>query len=404
MTMAEKEDFEYNDEFFFKDAIRDRAAAEFSSIWFALYSEKVRDEFGKNDEKTKKLKEDFQWWGFLVVRFAVVALAIAAVEPTLLRPAAEAGYLPHAASVVAAVFAGLLGVTSVLMGYFGMGFAGRKRNWLRSRLLCERIRQWRWQYYCAHIPEILSASPDATRRIEYAARHELAFSEFLQKLKNEQEAVLENILSSDDPSSDDTPSPDAVWAQDVFKTAVLRDETLQAIESAKLPAGDPAAQLVAAYKNIRIGAQKRYAKYLVKKSGPFATHPATQKAWLHKRSTRLLLGIFGLHILILALVLALFLPVTVTKTIDVAAVAMGVLAVILALFALGFRAIEDGLRPSEHLGRLKGYLAEVGSIEEAFDEAKSASTRRNLMMALEKASYKEMVDFLQAGNRSNYVM
>jgi hypothetical protein len=393
--MAEKEGFAYNDEFFFNEEVRKKAAAEFSSIWFALYSENVSNEFRKNDNTAKKLKADFQWWGFLVVGFAVLALSIAALEPTLLRPAAGAGYLPKATIETAATLAGLAGVASVLMGYFGMGFSGRKRDWLRSRLLCERIRQWRWQYYCAHIPEILEASPDEKGRTAYAVQHDIAFVQFAAKLKEEQEPILQAILSSDPPS------PDAVWAQADFKNGIQRPETLHAMESSIPTAGGAAAQLIAAYTNARIGAQKRYADYLVTASGPFTTHPATQRAWLHKRSVRLLLAIFGLHILILALILAeivpIHLPAAVTNT-------MNVSAVILALVALGLRAVEDGLRPSEHFGRIKGYLAEVGSIEEAFDEAQSASARLNLMIALEKASYKEMVDFLQAGNRSTYVM
>jgi hypothetical protein len=393
--MAGREDFEYNDEFFFDATTRERAAADFSNIWFALHSEKMAAEFRKNDDEAKRLKAEFQLWGFRVVILAVLALSLAAVEPTFLRPATEAGYLHSATSEIVAAFGGLAGVASVLIGYFGMGFAGRKLHWLRARLVCERIRQWRWQYYCAHIPEILEASADRIRREEFASRRDAEFSKFVENLKAGEEAALRTILS---PAAE---SPDAVWAQAEFKTGLQRIETFHAIESAKPPGNDPASQLVAAYKNARIGAQKRYARYLVKDSGPFTTHPATQRAWLHKRSITLLYAILGLHILVLVLVLVGILrfhpPAIVAGT-------MNVSAVILALVALGLRAVEDGLRPSEHLGRIRGYLAEVSSIEEAFDEAATAGAKRGLMIALEKASYKEMVDFLQAGNRSRYVM
>jgi hypothetical protein len=393
--MAGQEDFEYNDEFFFDATTRQRAAADFSDIWFALHSEKMAAEFRKNDDETKRLKAEFQLWGFGVVILAVIALSLAAVEPTFLRPATEAGYLHSATSEIVASVGGLAGVASVLMGYFGMGFAGRKLRWLRTRLLCERIRQWRWQHFCAHIPEIVEASADKIRRDEFASRRDLEFSKFVENLKAGQEAALRTILS---PAAE---SPDAVWAQADFKIGLQRIETLHAIESSKPLGNDPASQLIAAYKNARIGAQKRYARYLVRDSGPFTTHPAIQRAWLHKRGVALLLAIFTLHILVLALVLAgifpFHSPAIVTAT-------MNVSAVILALVALGLRAAEDGLRPSEHLGRLKGYLAEVSSIEEAFDEAATAGAKRDLMIALEKASYKEMVDFLQAGNRSQYVM
>src|SRR5262249_55263100 len=130
---------------------------------------------------------------------------------------------------------------------------------------------------------------------------------------------------------------------------------------------------------------------------PFTTHPATQRAWLSNRGLALLMAIFVLHIIVLAGAFALHVPPPALKV-------MHVTAIILALVALGLKALEDGLRPAEHLGRITGYLAEVSSIEEAFDEASSGEARQNLMVALEKASYKEMVDFLQAGNRSRYVM
>jgi hypothetical protein len=86
------------------------------------------------------------------------------------------------------------------------------------------------------------------------------------------------------------------------------------------------------------------------------------------------------------------------------AAALSILAVIFALVARGLRAVEDGLSPSEHFGRFKGHWAEVSSKEEGFTEARFENTVRNLMIALEKAAYKEMVDFLQAGNRSRYEM
>ena len=84
--------------------------------------------------------------------------------------------------------------------------------------------------------------------------------------------------------------------------------------------------------------------------------------------------------------------------------ALHVSALILALIALGLRAIEDGLRPAEHLGRITGYLSEVSSIDDAFRDVVTGAARRNLMAALEKASFKEMADFLRAGDRSRYVM
>jgi hypothetical protein len=388
--MAGDGGFEYNDEFFFDPRARDRAAKQFSNIWFALYSKKLSDAFKENDEKTKALKVGFQWSGFGVVGLAVLALSLAAIEPTFIRTAVERGMVHARTSEIVAAVASIAGVLSVLMGFFGMGFSERKVNWLRNRMLCERIRQWRWHYYCAHIHEIRGALGDKAGQEAYATKHDAEFYQFIEKLKANGGQALSAVLSTGQEN------PDAVWAQPDFKFLFQRGETLSAIESA-MNKDVPAAEIIAAYKNVRIGAQKRYASYLVEDTGPFATHPATQKVRLHNWGVGLLFLIFALHILLLFGILVCHVSALV-------AAALSILAVISALIALGLRAVEDGLRPSEHFGRYKGYLAEVGSIEEVFTEARIETTVRNLMIALEKASYKEMVDFLQAGNRSRYVM
>jgi len=388
---TERQEFEYNDEFFFDATMREDAARYFSNIWFALYSETISNEFRKHDDEARKLKTNFQIWGFRVVGLAVFGLSVAAIEPTFLHPAIDADYLHKTSSKVAAALAGLAGVASVLMGYFGMGFSERKLRWLRTRLVCERIRQWRWQYFCAHIPEAITASADDRLKQEYASRRDGEFSSFLDGLRANQENALKVVLSQ---SADD---PDATWVRAEFKSGIQRPDLSAAIEFSDEAHATTIGKLLAAYGNVRIGAQKRYARYLVGDSGPFSTHPATQRAWLHKRGIALLMAIFVLHIIVLVGTVIFHMPALALKMISVS-------AIICALIALGLRTIEDGLRPSEHLGRITGYLAEVSSIEEAFNEAASGDARRYLMIALEKASYKEMVDFLQAGDRSRYVM
>jgi hypothetical protein len=383
--MTEPENFEYNDEFFLKDRDRERAASEYPTVWFAVYSKTMSTKFDEYDKETKALKLSFQWWGYGVVVLAVIALSFAALEPTAL-----AHRFPEWAINGAAVVAALFGIASVLAGYWGMGISDRKMHWLRNRMVCEGIRQWRWQYYCAHIPEILKASGDPERERAYAEIRDRDFSTFVTELRADDRNRLKAILA------ENVQDPKLLWWQPEFKNSVMSDETLQALQAPVDQQEGSAELLVAAYDEFRIGAQKRYANYLVKKTGPFSTHPAKQKEWLHRRGVWLLLAIFGLHI---AVVLGVLFPLP-----QFDASGVGVSAVILALLALGLRAVEDGLRPSEHLGRYAGYLAETSSIERAFDDAETALVKRNLMVALETAAYKEMVDFLQAGNRSRYVM
>src|SRR4051794_23534170 len=181
----EEQEFQYNDEFFFDPLMRERAERDFSAIWFALYSEKISKEFREHDETAKRLKREFQTWGFRVVGFAVLALSIAALEPTFLPQVVDAGYLPDISGEIVATIAALAGVTSIAMGFFGMGFSSRKTHWLEVRLLCERIRQWRWQYFCAHSLEALAASSNLQLQEEYTSGRDKYFSDFIEGLKKD---------------------------------------------------------------------------------------------------------------------------------------------------------------------------------------------------------------------------
>ena len=101
------EEFEYNDEFFFDPRMRASATQNFSATWFALYSQKISNEFRKHDDDARRLKAEFQWWGFRVVGLAVFALSLAAIEPAFLHSAVDAGHLPVFVSSAVAALAGI---------------------------------------------------------------------------------------------------------------------------------------------------------------------------------------------------------------------------------------------------------------------------------------------------------
>lgn len=380
--------FEYNDEFFLDEEARKRARAEFAPIWFALHSDEIVSTFRGLDEEAKRLKSGFQKWGLGVVILAVLALSIAAIEPAYIHPLVDKNLLPKSASLYAGAAAAIAGLISIVMGYFGMGIGQRRRQWLRTRLLCERIRQWRWQYYCARIPEALDAVGNAEKQRRYEAARDAAFKSFIAELRAGSDAAVEHVLTEEAKASSN------VWLGDLG--AAFHAPALAAALDSAGKEGH-ARQIIVAYDRIRVGGQRRYADYLVTKKGPFKTHPATQQALLHKASTTLIFAILALHVILLVGAFRFHEAETLFKLSHVS-------AVVLALTALGIRAIEDGLRPAEHLGRFKGYLDEVVSIGRSLTDATSGRERQNVMIALETAAYTEMVDFIRTGQRSQYVM
>lgn len=78
------------------------------------------------------IAESVSVWSLGLSRSVFGALALAALELSLVHPASY--------GVALAVISGLCGILSFLIGSVGVLLARRKRNWLRCRLMGERIR------------------------------------------------------------------------------------------------------------------------------------------------------------------------------------------------------------------------------------------------------------------------
>mgnify|MGYP001766176244 CR=1 FL=1 len=387
VSVTSKE-FEFNDEFFLKPEIEAKGASTFQRTWFAIHNPNISKAFNDIDILAKQQKRKFQNFGFWAVGFAVLALSLAAIESAFILPAVDAHQLPKGVSTAVALAAALAGIVSCSVGLLGMGISGRKRQWLETRLICERIRQWRWQYFCANIPKIIAASGNQQKVEEYQATWTEDFNRFLAELRT---TVADHLKSALVPSR----SADvAMWLDDGFGHSV-KSLDLGGL-SASSPEKETMGELLAAYANIRIGAQSRYAAYLVTPDGPFRTHPGAQRRTLHRAGTWIVIAILALHLAVVAGIL-LGSPELKSKLVHVT-------AIVFAFCALGLRAVEDGLRPKEHLGRLKGYLAEITSIGDTYDPLRGDYRERAAMVALEKAAYKEMLDFLQNADKAKYVM
>ena len=263
------------------------------------------------------------------------------------------------------------------------------------------MRQWRWQYYCRSLPEIVRAAGDPELEREHVANRRKALTLILEELERSAGDRLKNIVSDVDRLTENFVIDADLSPDD------LRYRLSTALKEGDLPERrDVGKELTDAYGNVRIGAQERYANYITGKVGRFSTHPRIQKMWLGSFDEVLLVLILGVHFFVTIMVLIYGSEILKVAVDDLgnALKIFHTLAVLLALTALAVRAVEDGLRPSEHLGRYLGYAAETRSIRDNFNAARTPELRAEAMLSLERASYEEMVDFLKAGHRSRYVI
>lgn len=374
IRMENIEGFSFNDEFFLTDRDRKNLEIIYPKTEFSIYSSHISDAFLAIDRSVKGQKKLLQNIGFLTVTFALLALITATVEPTIFAQLAHDGHIDEKIPKAMAVIASIFGIISVLVGVFGLGFSTFRDRWLAGRLIAERIRQWRWQYFCAHLNEIYAAAQDiGPAKDEYQKRMNAAFDLALAEFKLNFRFHYDQICCESDAPA----WIDPTWEQDLKQNAQLLIDSNQ----------DPILrELRQAYLDIRIGAQERYAIYISTGEGPFRTHPRTQLNIIRGWSYAIIVAVFVVHALVLVGAWR-EIPALISPEVHA-------LAVSAALCALALRALEDGLRPTEAMTRMRGYLAEIRALRRKFQAATTSAEMKDVISSMEDASFREMQDFL----------
>lgn len=390
--------FVFNDELLLRCDDVMAVKAKYPTVAFAFYTTPLRESFPTINAEADGMKRKFRKSGLWAVALGTIGLWLATIEPIYLTSAASSAHLHGVTSSIVAVAAAGFGVLSVLIGFsgllvgpFSIGTLGTKRRWLQLRLVGERLRQWQWQYFFTHLPEIIEAVPSQEKQAAYIKLRDEAFSTFLVELLNTQSDRLDQQVQADfDPSI----SLDWIHPEFAARAAKLGrlEETLTKGAGENQPSSIQ--ELLSGYQEIRLKGQIDYVTYMTK-PGPLGTHAITQKKWIGILSSCILVLIVLLHLGILAAVIA-EIPAMKGPIVHV-------LIVVLAIAALALRVIEEGLRPTEQIARLRLYLREILSARQRFQE-NSMLAKVTAMRTLEEAAAREMREFLQSANKSRYII
>lgn len=378
------EEFVYNDDLVLNQEKREELKRDYPRVWFALGQPGAGEVFDKVDKVAKQEKTNFRNYGFMAVCLATLALVLASMEPAL------RSYFPKNVEwpgQVLALVASAVGLLSVAIGMAGMGISVRKRQWLQNRLLAERLRQWQWQYFVANIPAMLEAAKSEAGMEAFRVARATAFADFHRRYSRNVGGRLNEILGEGRTLLTKTwIAPDQGKSAAAVGQWLARKEPIVGDERVILD------ELFRAYDSERFGGQMDYVGYMLG-DGPFNTHSVTQRATLQGIGRNIVLVIVGVHVLVIAGIA--------TGRMDLTAPA--VLTMTLALIALAARVIEDGLRPTEQITRLQGYLSVMATARGRFTSGDDGQ-KVAAMIALEEAAAVEMIDFLREGHHARFVM
>lgn len=374
MKVTPSDHRKFNDDLLLHEDDRKLASVNYPTIYHVLDHPELRAVFSNYDTAANRAKRIGLIAGLWAIAFGFGALGIAALELILVHPT---GY-----SIALAVISGLCGLLCFLIGSVGVLFAGRKRNWLRCRLMGERTRQFHFQMLVSRLPEILASLRSDTAKATFLSERNVWFATFKAHLIGKLDSTLAEILheeNSIDP-----------WLHDSAPRAKL----------ARMQVSKELNPIFDAYRELRIVHQLDCANYKLQDDYRIiSAMPRRQMAVIYGLVFALIVLLVVVHVGILAG--ALF-PSSIFAALH--SPEATVFIIWLALAALALRAIEQGLQPEREIERYQQYRSGVRAILDRYDNAASQDEKIEIMREMERLAFEEMHNFLITNERSRFVM
>lgn len=347
-----------NSDLLLNDAERQTWTAEHPRLAVVFDFENLRNEFGQHDREAIRLKGSTH----NRARFAVLASIAGA---TLLS---ISGFFPSGGLQKFAAGVALL-MTIISLIWIGLQFflgGGARKAWLKQRFICERLRQFHFQYILNNWNEAASAMQDETLAAEFRLQRDKALKECLSTLKNDglgYQSAINDVSHTE------------LWL------CHQRSDNSQADTSST-----DASDILLAFSELRLGIQLRYSGKTLEtdKMGPGAQ--ASFVEWSLKFLPMLLLisTVCTFAFLLTGPDFAYILGSMISITI-------GALALSSGIFVKVDRAIEERDRNEAYHGQL---LNISHGMRSATPDVKYALFRQ-----LEAVSYEEMRAFLKTHQR-----
>jgi len=81
-----------------------------------------------------------------------------------------------------------------------------------------------------------------------------------------------------------------------------------------------------------------------------------------------------------------------------------IIVIWIAILALGFRALQEGLQPGREIERYRHYRAGVRAVRDRFVTATSVAEKLEVMQEMERLSFDEYRNFLRSNNEARFII
>jgi len=370
-----EEKHKFNDDLLLKEEDQKQAARRYPTVSHVLDYPELRSLFSEYDQVANRTKRTGRKTGLFAIGLVFFALALAAGEQLLREEKNERMFLPW--PKVLALTSALLGIGGVVIGGIGVLHSEKKRRWLHSRLMTERIRQFHFQTFIFRLPDILESLESPTSRQAFKDKRAVWLDQFNTAYVDKVDSQFTDIIQDEDGGD--------VW--------------LHEKQSVELPESDQLVPLFKAYRELRLEHQIGYANYKLQNDPRlFSDAPRSQAAFLSTAGLTCIILLCAIHFFVL---LGVLLPRTGWENLEHG---LTVVAIWIALAALAMRAIEQGLQPEREIERYQQYRSTLRAIRDRFDAATSQPDKIRFMKEMERLSFDEMRNFLITSDRTRFVM
>ena len=351
------------------DGTEDEIKARYPDLAWILLDRELRKRFEGStecagfDNIANRAKKRALRLGILSILLSAAAIMIAACDVLFL----EAGVGFVVFHKVLGFIAAVLGIFGGCLGFFGILRGRRKSEWLRHRVLTERIRQLYFQFIVKYANHIASSDSEGERRKILQARA-YAWQSFDRQHQD--------------------------WSEGTFRELIADEEEKELwLVEAPVPLVRPAAfnrlkVLLEFYKLQRINEQRNYASHVLRPGvGIDLKAPKQQLKIIENVTFVSVIAIFLIHF---------FVAILAALGVDKGQFGMiaHVIVVWVAIAALTAKTFEAGLRPDRDLERMKDYKLKVDGVYSAYDNAIGPQECLAAAHEMERTAYNEFRKFL----------
>jgi hypothetical protein len=340
------------------------AKEQFEKIFPILDYVELRSAFINYERRAHGAKAWVHRLGLVAVFFGTVALLSAATEPLW----ADASY-----SRVFVIIFEMGGLVAAFIASGGTWLGPWKRQWLESRFMTERLRQWHFQLLIRRGQEIESAfENDVSNSLQkFQTQRKSWLNDFLHDHKGKIDSRMESFAHDPDFSND--------WLHPA--TAFKNDSSILAL-------------IFDAYRQLRLLHQYDYITHKLSLAKDSAFWEFLRWPLLRQEA---LIGGAASFCFVAALLFAG--GVIANRFFRIEPALDSVLesvTLVIAIIAVALRTIQDGLGVTNDIERYRNYRGKIRRALLHFDTTRDPQTKLRLMEELELAAIDELRGFLRS--------